>query len=66
MAELYGAHVGSRARHLRQLEGDEAIYPLYLVGGDGKPLTGASAYALHFAARQLPPVNAFWSLTMYV
>jgi hypothetical protein len=43
----------------------EALYPAYFVGGDGKPLTGANAYTLHFAPGQLPPVNAFWSLTMY-
>jgi len=43
----------------------EAMYPAYYVDGDGKKLDGANRYALHFAPGQLPPVNAFWSLTMY-
>lgn len=43
----------------------EAMYPLYLADSDGKQLEGSSRYALHFAPGQLPPVNAFWSLTMY-
>ena len=30
-----------------------------------QPLTGAANYTYHFASGQLPPVNAFWSLTMY-
>ena len=60
MARMSGAVLGIYGNSK-----DEAIYPLYLVGGDGKPLTGANAYKLHFAAGELPPVNAFWSLTMY-
>jgi hypothetical protein len=43
----------------------EAMYPMYMVDADGKPLNGANRYTLHFAPGQLPPVNAFWSLTMY-
>jgi len=43
----------------------EAMYPLYGVDSDGQPLSGASRYALRFAPGQLPPVHAFWSLTMY-
>jgi hypothetical protein len=43
----------------------EAMYPVYGVDSDGKKLDGANRYALHFAPGQLPPVNAFWSLTMY-
>jgi hypothetical protein len=26
---------------------------------------GANKYVMHFAKGQIPPVNAFWSLTMY-
>ncbi len=43
----------------------EAMYPVYGVDADGKKLDGANRYALRFAPGQLPPVNAFWSLTMY-
>ena len=43
----------------------EAMYPFYGVDSDGQPLTGAGRYSLRFAPDQLPPVNAFWSLTMY-
>jgi hypothetical protein len=44
---------------------EEAMYPLYGVDSTGQKLTGASDYTLHFTSGQLPPVNAFWSLTMY-
>ena len=44
---------------------DEAIYPLYFVDSDKKPLSGTNRYELRFAPGDLPPVNAFWSLTLY-
>jgi len=43
----------------------EAMYPMYMVDADGQKLDGANRYTLRFAPGQLPPVNAFWSLTMY-
>ena len=43
----------------------EAMYPFYGIDSDGQPLTGVSRYALRFPPGQLPPVHAFWSLTMY-
>ena len=44
----------------------EAMYPLTKVTGDGKPLNGSKHnYTLTFAKGELPPVNAFWSVTMY-
>lgn len=43
----------------------EAMYPIYSVDADGKTLDGANRYSVRFAPGQLPPVNAFWSLTMY-
>ena len=45
---------------------DEALYPILDKDSDGQPLDGSKHnYTLHFAKGQLPPVNAFWSLTMY-
>jgi hypothetical protein len=43
----------------------EAMYPVYAVDAAGQKLDGANRYTLRFAPGQLPPVNAFWSLTMY-
>jgi hypothetical protein len=43
----------------------EAMYPIYAVDADDQKLDGAKRYAVRFAPGQLPPVNAFWSLTMY-
>ena len=43
----------------------EAMYPLYTVDSEGRPLSGANRYILRFAPGRLPPVHAFWSLTMY-
>ena len=43
----------------------EAIYPAYFVDSGKQKLDGANHYALRFAPGQLPPVNAFWLLTLY-
>jgi hypothetical protein len=44
----------------------EAMYPVYQVDAEGRKLdASANRYTLHFAQDRLPPVNAFWSLTMY-
>jgi hypothetical protein len=44
---------------------EDAIYPMNLFDDTGKPLDGASRYTLHFAKGATPPVNAFWSITLY-
>jgi hypothetical protein len=44
---------------------EEAVYPVAAVDADGRPLSGDDAYRLSFAPGALPPVDAFWSLTMY-
>ena len=44
----------------------EAVYPIAKEDVDGHKLNGAKHnYNIHFAKGQLPPVEAFWSLTMY-
>jgi hypothetical protein len=44
---------------------EEAVYIGGYTDGDGEPLTGANKYEVRFAPGQEPPVDAFWSLTMY-
>jgi hypothetical protein len=44
---------------------EDAIYPLNAADADGQPLNGDNDYVLHFDAHTLPPVGAFWSVTMY-
>lgn len=44
---------------------EEAMYPAYFVDADGMPMTGANEYVMRFAPGELPPVNSFWSVTMY-
>jgi len=44
---------------------DDAVYPLSSVDGDGKPLTAENSYVLSFKKDEIPPVDAFWSLTLY-
>ena len=44
----------------------EATYPMTKTLAGGEPLDGSkNNYTLTFPAGQLPPVNAFWSVTMY-
>lgn len=44
---------------------EDAIYPMCVGDADGKPLDGKFDYVLHFGKEDLPPVDAFWSVTMY-
>jgi hypothetical protein len=44
---------------------EDAIYPLNLADEDGKTLDGTSNYTIHFAKGEIPPVKAFWSITLY-
>jgi hypothetical protein len=44
---------------------EDAIYPLNLGDEAGRPLDGTSKYSIHFEKGATPPVNAFWSITLY-
>lgn len=61
VARATGAQMGIGANSK-----EEAQYPIYEKDSSGQALDGSKAkYTLHFAQGQFPPVNAFWSLTMY-
>lgn len=44
---------------------EDAVYPFGEKDAEGKPFNGANKYTLHFTKAEIPPVNAFWSLTLY-
>jgi hypothetical protein len=44
---------------------EDAVYPANLADDSGKSLDGANKYTLHFNKSETPPVNAFWSITLY-
>jgi hypothetical protein len=45
---------------------EEAVYPVYFVDSAGQKLDASkNRYVLRFGPDELPPANAFWSLTMY-
>jgi hypothetical protein len=44
---------------------EDAIYPMNLTDSTGKPLDGNGKYILHFDKGATPPVDAFWSVTLY-
>jgi hypothetical protein len=43
----------------------DALYSISKTNATGAPYSGASNYVLHFANNSTPPVNAFWSVTLY-
>jgi hypothetical protein len=44
---------------------EDAVYPLNLGDQNGQPLDGSNNYKIRFAKDALPPVDAFWSVTLY-
>ena len=66
---VYGNYYLKRAMVIRVGLGanlpDDAIYPLNLVDDTGKPLDGVNNYTIHFDKDQIPPAEAFWSITLY-
>ena len=43
----------------------DAAYPNTVLDAEGNQLTSKNKYTIHFEKDEIPPVNAFWSLTMY-
>lgn len=68
-AGIYGDNYLSRAAVAQSGLGanvpQEAFYPAMFTDSQGQPLSGANNYTLHFDTGQTPPVDAFWSITMY-
>ncbi|MGE2720788.1 DUF1254 domain-containing protein [Mycolicibacterium celeriflavum] len=74
-AQFFGTAADLKGNYLYRMAGAvfgifgntaaEALYPGIPNDSAGAPLTGANNYVVKFPSGQLPPVNAFWSLTMY-
>ena len=66
---VYGNYYLKRAIVAQQGLGanvpEDAIYPINLGDESGKPLDGANKYTITFEKGAMPPVNAFWSITLY-
>lgn len=45
---------------------EDAVYPYTLTDSTGAKLDGANKYTVTFPKGQLPPVNGFWSITVYL
>jgi hypothetical protein len=44
---------------------EDAVSPTAIADADGQPFRSDRSYVLRFGRHQLPPVRAFWSLTLY-
>ena len=66
---IYGTNYADRALvtaiGLGANRPQDAVYPTSDLNADGKPYSGANKYVMHFEKGQTPPVDGFWSLTMY-
>jgi len=65
----YGSEHLTRAltayKGLGALVAQEAVYAMGDFDADGQPLDGRHRYLLRFEPGGLPPVDAFWSVTLY-
>jgi hypothetical protein len=65
----YGTNYMARAVTARVAIGanppEDAVYMSSSADGNGQALDGSTRYRMHFAASNLPPVEAFWSVTAY-
>lgn len=44
---------------------EDAVYPITKIDSTGNPLKGTHTYVIHFNKGETPPVQGFWSITMY-
>jgi len=65
MKNDYLARMAAAALGIYGNSKEEALYPAYFVDARGDKLNGSHRYTLSFTPDQLPPVNSFWSLTVY-
>ena len=64
--ELFILRAVAAYRGIYGNSGEEAIYPTYIADSQGVPFDASqNKYTLTFKKGELPPVTAFWSLTMY-
>jgi hypothetical protein len=73
--DLFGTREAMKGNYMYRMAGAvigifgntaaEAMYPRLANDSTGAPLTGANNYTVRFPPGELPPVNAFWSLTIY-
>ncbi len=65
----YGCNYMTRAltayKGLGALASDEAVYAMGDFDADKQPLDGGTRYVLRFEPGDMPPVDAFWSVTLY-
>ena len=61
----YLARSCTAMKGLGALASEEALYALGDFDSKGEQLDGAHDYVLHFPAGGLPPVDAFWSVSIY-
>ena len=66
MKNNYAYRMGAAVAGIYGNSKEEAVYLPYYVDSANQWLdTSVNRYTLYFASGQLPPVNAFWSLTLY-
>ena len=65
----YGTDYMRRAAVARLAVGanppEDAVYVSSTADAQGRPLTGSTRYRMHVEKSELPPVEAFWSITAY-
>jgi hypothetical protein len=75
-ADVFGTRAHLNGNYLYRMAGavlgiyghskEECLYPFYQTDSDGQPMNGATQkYTLTMRENEIPPVNSFWSYTLY-